>query len=155
MKTPYFSLADQDGKIRRLEDYRGQWVVLYAYPRDDTPGCTNEACGFRDAMGEFTKRGAVVLGISKDSVTSHAKFVQKYHLPYPLLSDPEHTVLEALGAWGKKAFMGRSFMGTMRRTYILNPFGTIVKEYPHVTPAAHARTVLDDLDRLIAIDKRG
>ena len=146
-----FSLVDQDGKIHRLADYRGRWVVLYAYPRDDTPGCTKETCGFRDEMDEFTKRGVVVLGISKDSVVSHAKFSQKYHLPFTLLADPEHKLLETLGAWGRKTFMGRSFMGTLRRTYIINPKGEIVKEYPNVTPETHAEEVLADLDRLMQV----
>lgn len=142
-------LIDQDGKKQSLADYRGKWVVVYAYPRDDTPGCTKEACGFRDAIAEFAKRGVVVIGVSKDSVASHKKFVQKYHLQFTLLSDPDHRLLEALGAWGKKTFMGRSFEGTLRRTFIFNPTGKIVKTYPNVTPATHASQVLVDLDRLM------
>lgn len=126
--------------MRRLADYRGKWVVVYAYPRDDTPGCTKEACGFRDATSEFAKRGVVVIGVSKDSVASHKKFSQKYHLPFTLLSDPEHKLLEALGAWGKK---------TLRRTFIFNPKGEIVKTYPNVTSVTHASQVLVDLDRLM------
>ncbi|MBI4066449.1 peroxiredoxin [Candidatus Gottesmanbacteria bacterium] len=149
MHAPDFSLQDQGGKTHRLADYRGRWLVLYSYPKDDTPGCTKEACGFRDAMGAFTKLGIVVLGISKDSVALHKRFAQKYNLPFSLLSDPEHKALEALGAWGKKAFMGRTFMGTLRRTYIINPKGEIVKEYPNVTPATHAAEVLTDFDLLM------
>lgn len=144
-----FALTDQDGKKQSLGDYRGRWVVLYAYPRDDTPGCTTEACGFCDASAAFAKRGVVVLGVSKDGVASHKNFAEKYHLPFPLLSDPEHTLLEVLGAWGKKTFMGRSFMGTLRRTYIVSPEGKIVKDYPTVAPATHAAQVLADLDRLM------
>ncbi len=142
-------MQDQNGKKHTLAQYRGRWVVLYAYPKDDTPGCTKEACGFRDTMGEFAKRGVVVLGISKDSVASHKKFTEKYHLPFTLLADPNHTLLEALGAWGKKTFMGRSFMGSLRRTYIVSPHGEIVKAYPNVTPATHAAEVLVDLDVLM------
>ncbi len=149
MKAPAFALQDQNGKKHTLAQYRGRWVVLYAYPKDDTPGCTKEACGFRDTMGEFAKRGIVVLGISKDSVASHKKFTEKYHLPFTLLADPNHTLLEALGAWGKKTFMGRSFIGTLRRTYIVSPHGEIVKAYPNVTPATHAAEVLADLDVLM------
>lgn len=135
--------------MHRFVDYRGKWVVVYAYPKDDTPGCTKEACGFREAMGEFATRGVVVLGVSKDSVASHKKFAKKYRLPFTLLSDPDHRVLASLGAWGKKTFMGRSFEGTLRRTYIINPEGRIVKEYPNVILATHAADVLADLGDLM------
>lgn len=137
-----FTLKDHTGADRSLRDWRGTWVVLYFYPKDDTPGCTAEACSFRDANEALIAREAVVVGISKDSVESHAAFKQKYNLPFMLLSDPEHRVIEEYGAWGP-GFMGHT--GTIRQTYIINPEGKIVKEYPKVTPAEHATVILNDL----------
>lgn len=140
-----FTLPDQNGKTHSLSDYKGKWVVLYFYPKDETPGCTTEACSFRDSNESLLARDAVVVGISKDSVESHAKFVKKYNLPFTLLSDPEHKTIEAYGAWGP-GFMGH--IGTQRKTFIINPDGMIVKEYPKVTPAEHATQILNDLAHL-------
>lgn len=140
-----FTLQDQTGTERSLSDYRGKWVVLYFYPRDDTPGCTTEACGFRDSHEALLANDAVVIGISKDTVKSHQKFIAKYNLPFTLLSNPELDVIQAYGAWGR-GFMGR--IGTLRQTFIINPEGQIVKEYPKVTPAEHAAQILKDLKDL-------
>lgn len=140
-----FTLSDQNGKTHALSDYRGKWVVLYFYPKDDTPGCTTEACSFRDTNETLLARDAVVLGISKDSVESHAAFAKKYELPFTLLSNPDHKVIEAYGAWGP-GFLGH--VGTIRQTFIINPDGMIVKEYPKVTPAEHATQILNDLAHL-------
>ena len=148
-KAPNFELADQDGKIQKLEDYSGKWVVLYVYPRDNTPGCTKEACNFRDERDVIAKEGnATVIGLSKDSVASHKKFADKHHLNFTLLSDPEHTLIEALGAWKPKKFMGREMMGVRRNTYIINPQGIIAKEYLGVNPVTHASEIIDDLKTL-------
>src|ERR1700677_4674802 len=128
--APDFSLPDQDGKLRTLADYSGKWLVLYFYPKDDTPGCTTEACSFRDEREAIAEYGnAVVIGISKDSVASHKKFADKHKLNFTLLSDPSHEVIEAFGAWGPKKFMGKSYVGISRNTYLVNPKGMIVKEY--------------------------
>lgn len=148
MKAPDFSLLDQDGKVHSLSDYRGKWLILYFYPKDFTPGCTNEACNFRDASAEFTNRGVNIVGISKDSVASHKKFAEKYHLKFSLLSDPEHSVIESYGAWGPKKFMGREFFGTIRNTVLINPKGKIVKEYKKVNPIVHSSEILEDLKHL-------
>ena len=148
MKAPIFSLPDQTGKVHKLSDYTGKWVVLYFYPKDDTPGCTREACSFRDMSSEYTKRGIVVLGISKDSVASHKKFAEKYHLNFPILSDTTHKTIEAYGAWGTKKFMGREFTGTLRNTYLINPDGEIVKTYLGVNPLIHAGEILKDFAAL-------
>jgi peroxiredoxin Q/BCP len=148
-KAPNFELADQDGKIQKLEDYSGKWVVLYVYPRDNTPGCTKEACNFRDERDVIAKEGnATVIGLSKDSVASHKKFADKHHLNFTLLSDPEHTLIEALGAWKPKKFMGREMMGVHRNTYIIDPSGKIAKEYLGVNPVTHASEIIDDLKTL-------
>ncbi len=149
--APDFSLPDQNGAIHGLRDYRGRWVVLYFYPKDDTPGCTTEACSFRDARDAIANLGnAVVLGISKDTVKSHAKFVEKHELNFTLLSDPEHKVIEAYGSWGPKQFMGREFMGTLRNTYIINPEGKIAKTYEGVDPKKHVAQIVKDLQALQA-----
>src|SRR6185369_13262442 len=123
MKAPKFSLPDQDNKTHSLDDYKGRWLIVYFYPKDDTPGCTKEACSFRDNRQEFVKRGVAFVGISKDTVSSHKKFAEKFHLDFPLLSDPTHEIIEAYGAWGKKKFMGREFIGTIRNTVLINPQG--------------------------------
>ncbi len=149
MKAPEFSLPDQDNKLHALSDYLGKWLIVYFYPKDDTPGCTKEACNFRDSKHEITKRGVAIDGISKDSVASHKKFAEKYTLDFPLLSDPEHKVIEAYGAWGKKKFMGREFTGTIRNTVLINPKGEIEKEYKNVNPLSHAAELIADLDSLL------
>lgn len=146
--APDFTLADQDGVNRSLTQYRGSWVVLYFYPKDDTPGCTKEACNFRDSFHAFETMGVKVIGISKDSVASHKKFATKYDLQFPLLSDPDHAVISAYSAWGEKKFMGRLFLGILRMTYLINPSGIIIKSYPKVNPTLHAAEILDDLKDL-------
>ena len=148
-KAADFSLLDQDGNTKSLSDYRGKWVVLYFYPKDDTPGCTTEACNFRDERDEIEKQsGAVVVGVSKDSVESHKKFALKHHLNFTLLSDPEHKVIEAYDSWKERKFMGKEFMGTMRNTFLIDPGGNIAKEYRGVDPRSHADQILDDLKQL-------
>lgn len=148
-KAPSFKLQDQNGDYKTLEDYSGKWVVLYFYPRDNTPGCTLEACNFRDQRDVIAELGnAEVIGISKDSVRTHANFAKKHNLNFTLLSDPEHSVIEAYGSWGPKKFMGREFMGIHRDTYIINPKGMIVKEYKGVNPAKHASEIINDLKNL-------
>ncbi len=146
MKAPSFSLQDQDGTTHTLADYAGKWVVLYFYPKDNTPGCTTEACNFRDEREAIAELGnAEVIGISKDSVASHRKFADKHNLTFALLSDPEHGTIEAYGAWGPRKFMGREYMGTHRNTYIINPEGSIVKTYEGVDPKKHAVELIKDL----------
>ena len=149
MKAPDFSLPDQNNKIHNLKDYLGKWIVLYFYPKDDTPGCIKEACGFRDATADFMKNGIVVLGISKDSVSSHKKFADKYKLNFPLLSDESKEVTKSYGAWGEKKFMGRVYHGTKRNTYLINPKGEIKKEYLNVNPIFHSTQILKDIEELI------
>lgn len=141
-----FKLQDQNGETREKKDFGGKWWLLYFYPRDDTPGCTKEACSFRDQSGEFAKRGVTVVGVSKDSVASHKKFAEKYHLKFTLLSDPEHKVIEKYGSWAEKKFMGRTYMGTMRNSFLINPKGEIIKEYKGVNPLTHASKIIPDLD---------
>ena len=121
--APEFELMDQDENPHKLSDYRGKEVVLYFYPKDDTPGCTKEACSFRDSFAEFRQKGLAVLGVSKDSPKSHAKFQEKYSLPFPLLSDTSTEMIQAYEAWGKKKFMGKEFTGTLRITYIIDEDG--------------------------------
>lgn len=145
MKAKDFSLPDQDGTKRTLADYKGKWVVLYFYPKDDTPGCTKEACNFRDSFHELERQGVQILGISKDSVPSHKKFAEKYHLNFPILSDESKKVINAYDAWGVKKFLGKTFEGTLRKTYLINPKGDIEKVYENVNPLSHAGDVLSDL----------
>lgn len=145
MHATDFTLRDQDNNEHSLNDYRGKWVVVYFYPKDDTPGCTKEACGFRDAMAELQKLDVVILGISKDSVASHKKFAEKYSLNFPLLSDESTDVIKAYGAWGPKKFMGREFLGILRKTYLIDPNGDIVKTYDNVNPTQHADEILRDV----------
>ena len=145
VKAPDFSLLDQENRPHRLSDYRGKWVVLYFYPRDNTPGCTKEACGFRDTASEFQKRNAVVLGVSKDSVATHTKFATKYRLNFPILSDEDKKVIKAYGAWGQKKFLGKTFEGMLRKTVLIDPKGNISKRYEKVNPLAHPQVVLSDI----------
>jgi peroxiredoxin Q/BCP len=143
-----FSLPDQDGKIHQLSDYKGKWVIVYFYPKDDTSGCTTEACNFRDSFHELQAKGVVILGISKDSVKSHKKFAEKNDLNFPLLSDETKEVIDAYHAWGKKKFMGKTYEGILRTTYLINPAGEIVKVYENVNPTVHAKEILKDLKKL-------
>lgn len=147
-KAPAFSLPDQTGTERALKDYAGKWVLLYFYPKDDTPGCTTEACSIRDGWSAFKKAGLTVLGASTDSVKSHAKFADKYDLPFTLLSDEQKELVEAYGVWGKKKFMGREYMGTKRWSFLIDPKGKIAKVYEDVKPADHAQNVLEDIKDL-------
>lgn len=149
--APNFSLLDQNGTTHTLTDYAGRWVVLYFYPKDDTPGCTTEACNFRDERDAIAEYGnATVIGISKDTVVAHKKFVDKYDLNFTLLSDPDHETIEAYGAWQEKSMYGRKYMGIQRMTVIIDPSGTIVKEYPKVDPKKHAVEIIADLKALQA-----
>ncbi len=141
-----FSLADQNGKVHTLRAYRGKWVVLYFYPKDDTPGCTKEACSFRDNAAELEKKNVVVLGVSKDSASSHKKFADKFHLNFPLLSDERLSTIKAYKAWGEKKFMGRSHDGILRITYLIDPKGEVAKVYEKVNPLVHTAQILADLD---------
>jgi peroxiredoxin Q/BCP len=147
-KAPDFSLPDQSGTMRNLKDFAGKWLVVYFYPKDDTPGCTTEACSFRDEYGAMQDQGLQVVGISKDSVKSHAKFAEKYKLNFPILADETHEVIEAYGAWGMRKFMGREYMGTGRMTFLINPEGAIGREYADVTPKEHAAEILQDFAEL-------
>lgn len=147
-KAPDFSLPDQNGDTHMLSDYEGEWVLLYFYPKDDTPGCTKEACTIRDNFPHFKKLGITVLGASVDSVAKHQKFVGKYDLPFTLLADEDKSLVNAYGVWGKKKFMGREYMGTKRMSFLIDPKGKIAKVYEDVKPAEHAEEVLEDVKRL-------
>lgn len=149
--APDFSLQDQDSSTHALADYAGKWLVLYFYPEDDTSGCTAEACNFRDERDAIAEFGnAEVVGISKDSVRSHKKFVDKYGLNFTLLSDPEHAVIEAYSSWQPKRFMGRDYIGTQRDTFLISPTGEIAREYRGVDPKKHAAQIVADLKSLQA-----
>ena len=140
-KAPSFTLEDQEGNIHSLKDYLGKKVLLYFYPKDDTPGCTREACNFRDGYKEFQKMGLIILGVSKDGVKSHKKFAEKYKLPFPLLADTEHEVAEKYGVWKLKKFMGREYMGMERSSFLIDEEGKIAKIYEQVKPDSHAEEV--------------
>jgi peroxiredoxin Q/BCP len=141
-KAPGFQLPDQDGNTVTLSQHAGKHVVLYFYPKDDTPGCTTEACGFRDEHSALGKAGAVVLGVSADSVERHRKFAAKYSLPFPLLADTEHQALEAYGVWGEKSLYGRVFQGITRTTFLIGPDGRVKQVWPKVKVAGHVAEVL-------------
>jgi len=140
--APEFELTSDSGDTVSLESLRGKPVVLYFYPKDDTPGCTKQACGIRDAYGEFERAGAVVLGVSPDDERSHVKFKQKYELPFTLLADPDHAVSEQYGVWGEKTYMGRKYMGVSRSTFVIDAEGNVKKVMHDVKPATHADEVL-------------
>ena len=140
-KAPEFSLADETGKKVKLSDFAGQWVVLYFYPRDNTPGCTTEACEFTESLAKFEKLEAKVLGCSPDSPESHQKFIEKQKLKITLLSDPDHAVMEKYGVWGEKNLYGKVSMGVIRSTVIIDPAGKIAHHYPKVKAEGHAGEV--------------
>ena len=140
--APDFSAATSGGGKVSLADLKGRNVILYFYPRDDTPGCTKEACAFRDQFSEFKKRGAIVLGVSTDPVKSHDQFVEKFKLPFTLLADEDKRLVTAYGVWGEKSFMGRKYLGTHRVTFLIGPDGRIRKIWPRVKPDEHAAEVL-------------
>jgi len=142
-KAPAFSLEDQSGKTVKLSDFKGKTVVLYFYPKDDTPGCTREACSFRDEHSALKKAGAVVLGVSPDSGPSHAKFAGKYKLPFPLLADTDHAISEKYGAWGEKSLYGRKFMGITRSTFLIDASGKVARVWPKVKVDGHVDQVLE------------
>ena len=141
-KAPTFTVATSGGGKISLAEYLGKNVILYFYPRDDTPGCTKEACAFRDGFADFKKRGAIILGVSPDSVKSHDKFVEKFKLPFTLLADEDKKIVEAYGVWGEKSFMGKKYLGVFRVTFLIGPDGTIKKIWPAVKPEEHAAEVL-------------
>lgn len=149
-QAPSFSLQDHEGTVRSLEDYRGSWLVVYFYPKDDTPGCTKEACGFRDARADLAALDAAVLGVSADDAAAHAKFAAKYELNFPLLVDPEKAMLEAYGAWGEKQMYGKTYMGVSRISYIIDPAGRVARVWPKVKAEGHADEIRAALAELKA-----
>jgi peroxiredoxin Q/BCP len=148
IKAPNFSLIDEKGEKVSLSDFAGSPVVLYFYPKDDTPGCTTEACNFRDDYSKYTQMGAVILGVSPDSEKSHAKFANKHSLPFTLLVDEDHKVCELYEVWGRKKFMGREYDGVFRTTYLIDAKGMIAKVFEGVKPAEHSMEVLEALAEL-------
>ena len=148
-KAPDFSLLDQDGIKHKLSDYNGGWVLVYFYPKDNTTGCTKQACMIRDSFPNFKKLKITVLGISVDSVKSHKKFEEKYTLPFTLLADEEKKVVNLYGVWQKKKFMGREYMGTVRTSFLIDPNGKIKKIYEKVKPDTHAEEVLMDFKMIL------
>lgn len=144
-KAPTFSLPNENGDVKSLDDYKGKWVVLYFYPKDDTPGCTIQACSLRDSRDELRSLGAEVVGVSKDTVNSHDKFKAKHSLNFTLLSDKKGEVIEAYGAWGKKMF---GIQGIQRKTFIIDPEGMVQKVYGRAIPTDHGAKVTQDLEKL-------
>jgi thioredoxin-dependent peroxiredoxin len=151
--APNFTLQADNGNPTSLSDYKGKKVLLYFYPKDRTPGCTTEAVGFKDVEAEFEKEGAVILGVSKDSVDSHQKFKEKNALPFTLLSDPDARVLKLYGVWKQKTLYGKSFMGIERTTFLIDENGIVKKIYSKVKPKGHAQTCLVDLKANLSIDE--
>jgi peroxiredoxin Q/BCP len=143
--APDFALLDDTGAARRLSDFRGRPVILYFYPEDDTPGCTKEACNFRDDYSAYQNAGVTILGVSPDSVASHVKFKTKYQLPFPLLADEGHKVCDAYGVWGPKKFMGKEYEGVLRTTFLIDAQGKIAQVFENVRPAEHSAQVLEAL----------
>lgn len=146
--APEFALPDQDGVTARLSDARGSWVLLYCYPKDDTPGCTMQACLIRDNWTEFQSLPVMVWGVSADSPAKHKRFIEKYQLPFRLLSDESHDMLQSYGVWQEKKFMGRRYMGIARTSFLIDPQGVVRRVYEDVKPSAHADQVLADLKTL-------
>ncbi len=141
-KAPDFELQDENELVRKLSEYRGSPVILYFYPKDDTPGCTTEACSFRDDYSEFVKNKVVILGVSPDTSKSHLKFKTKYNLPFPLLADTNHKVCELYGVWGRKKMMGKEYDGVFRTTFVIGADGEIKRVFENVKPSEHAKEVL-------------
>jgi len=148
-KAPAFTMVSDSGKKTKLSDFKGQSVVLYFYPKDDTPGCTKEACAFRDASAQFKELGAVVLGVSPDDEASHAKFRDKYSLNFPLLADPDHSVAEIYGAWREKNMYGKKSMGVQRSTYLISADGKVARVWKKVSVDGHDSAVLEALQGLV------
>lgn len=146
--APEFALQDENGVLRKLSDYRGNVVVLYFYPKDDTPGCTTEACNFRDDYSAYQQAGVTILGVSPDSAQKHTKFKSKYELPFTLLADEGHKVSETYGVWGKKKFMGREYDGVFRTTFLIDAHGKIARVFEDVKPADHSQEVLEAITGL-------
>lgn len=142
LPAPDFSLKDDEGRARELSEFKGTKVVLYFYPKDDTPGCTTEACNFRDDYSAYVDAGITILGVSPDSVKSHQKFREKFNLPFSLLADEDHKVAEAFRVWGKKKFMGKEYMGVLRTTFIVDEKGRIAHVFEDVKPADHSKEIL-------------
>jgi len=149
-KAPAFSLPDQDGKIHTLDEYAGGWLLVYFYPKDDTPGCTEEACSLRDNLSALKAKGLSIVGVSTDSVASHKKFAPKFPLPFPLLADEKKEMVEAYGVWAEKSMYGKKYMGTLRNSFLIRPDGTIAKIYEKVKPGEHAVEILHDMDDMIS-----
>ena len=143
--APDFTLGSDSGNAVTLSSLRGRPIVLFFYPKDDTPGCTTQACGIRDAFGEFEEAGAIVLGVSPDGAASHAKFKEKYELPFTLLADTDHAVADAYGVWGEKTFAGKTYMGVERSTFVIGRDGNVGRIFRKVKPDEHAEQVLDAL----------
>jgi peroxiredoxin Q/BCP len=148
--APEIALPDETGTVHHLSDQRGRWTILYFYPEDDTPGCTTEACEFRDRNDVIHERGADVWGVSPDGAASHRKFREKFELPFTLLADEGHPVAEAYGAWGEKQNYGRTYMGIIRSTFLIDPEGRVARVWPKVKALGHAEAVLTALDELQA-----
>lgn len=146
--APLFTLPDQDGEMHALSDYRGKWVLLYFYPKDDTPGCTVEACAIRDQFRDFRTIGVVVLGVSTDSIASHKKFAHAYNLPFTLLADEHKEVVNIYGVYGERSFSGKKYLGTARTSFLLDPKGIVARVYEKVKPETHAAQVISDLKTL-------
>ena len=143
IQAPNFVLKDESGKSHQLSDYLGQIVVLYFYPKDDTPGCTKEACGFRDDYSGYVQAGAVIIGVSPDNEKSHAKFITKFNLPFTLLADPDHKICDLYQVWGRKKFMGKEYDGVFRTTFLIGPDGVINRVFANVKPDAHSKEILE------------
>ncbi len=148
-KAPEFCLPDKEGNNHCLKDYKGKWVVLYFYPKDNTSGCTKEAIGFSDKKRDFEKLGAIIIGISKDSPKSHIRFIEKHNLGILLLSDEEHKIIEAYGAWGLKKMYGKEYYSTIRSTFLIDPEGNIVEEWKKVRVNGHVESVYNRLKELV------
>ncbi len=147
-KAPNFTLIDQHGTMHTLAEYTGMYVLLYFYPKDDTPGCTTEACSFRDRLNELKAKNVQVLGVSVDDEQSHKKFAEKYQLNFPLLADTDKKVVTAYNVWKEKTLAGKTFMGIMRESFLINPEGNIIKHYENVKPETHVEEIIEDIEKI-------